>query len=331
MKHLLHIGFPKTGSTYLQQWFARHPQLQYEQNGICGFGGATGILAWSNTTPDVNVEWLVTSHEAFVFPLAYGRPFDMEVDEMLESITHTDAVSEAQGKVGNLMQQMLPEAQVLIVTRGYDGMLHSIYYQYLRVGGTLSFNGFFDRYYEVLLEWLNYDHVIRTYQDNFGADNVLILPFELLREDESQFQDVVRTWLQVDEFPVTLGVVNAAYDQTSMNFILCLARVVKRLGMMLPINRRRVLFPWFTRRFVDSRVCRMCSRLIGGVLPDRIGPRNISPNALRTFAERGSLLPGLPFYDRFEAAYLLDSPEATAIAGIANSDEAPNSKSHLSV
>ena len=26
-KHFIHIGYPKAGSTYLQEWFKAHPQL----------------------------------------------------------------------------------------------------------------------------------------------------------------------------------------------------------------------------------------------------------------------------------------------------------------
>jgi hypothetical protein len=36
-RHLVHIGYPKAGSTYLQRWFASHPQLAYREGGIAGF------------------------------------------------------------------------------------------------------------------------------------------------------------------------------------------------------------------------------------------------------------------------------------------------------
>src|SRR5262249_37217403 len=35
--HLIHIGYPKTGSNFLRAWFAQHPQLAYADGGIAGF------------------------------------------------------------------------------------------------------------------------------------------------------------------------------------------------------------------------------------------------------------------------------------------------------
>jgi|GEM_PF-5080405 len=35
--HLIHIGFPKSGSTFLQEWFRQHPQLFYAPGGLGGF------------------------------------------------------------------------------------------------------------------------------------------------------------------------------------------------------------------------------------------------------------------------------------------------------
>ena len=34
--HLIHIGFPKAASTFLQHWFDRHPEIAYRPGGLAG-------------------------------------------------------------------------------------------------------------------------------------------------------------------------------------------------------------------------------------------------------------------------------------------------------
>jgi hypothetical protein len=40
--HLIHIGYPKAGSTFLQESFASHPELAYRKGAIAGFAGYRG-------------------------------------------------------------------------------------------------------------------------------------------------------------------------------------------------------------------------------------------------------------------------------------------------
>src|SRR3954467_7065515 len=68
-RHLIHIGFPKAGSTFLQHWFAAHPQIAYAKGGNAGIEGAFAIVD-AALSPAAPQRWRVTSAEALTAPLA---------------------------------------------------------------------------------------------------------------------------------------------------------------------------------------------------------------------------------------------------------------------
>ena len=51
-KMLLHIGYSKAGSSFLQKWFKEHPQLRYAPRGLAGFDTVCGIIDVALDNPD---------------------------------------------------------------------------------------------------------------------------------------------------------------------------------------------------------------------------------------------------------------------------------------
>ena len=43
-EHLIHIGYPKAGSTLLRQWFEAHPQILYASGGLAGFDSVIDLM-----------------------------------------------------------------------------------------------------------------------------------------------------------------------------------------------------------------------------------------------------------------------------------------------
>ena len=67
--HLIHIGYPKTGSNFLRRWFAAHPDLAYIEGGIGGFAGVLDI-AREGVSPHPDAAYRVTSAEGLATPHA---------------------------------------------------------------------------------------------------------------------------------------------------------------------------------------------------------------------------------------------------------------------
>jgi hypothetical protein len=87
-----------------------------------------------------------------------------------------------------------PQARVLIIIREQAAMLESFYSQYVSDGGVLPFSKLIRPMSRVLrrapefdIDYLCYDNLVGCYRSLFGADRVLVLPFELLTSDPARF------------------------------------------------------------------------------------------------------------------------------------------------
>jgi hypothetical protein len=64
--HLIHVGFPKTGSTYLQHWFANHPQIEFRTGQLAGCDSVHDLVEQISSPRPRGVR--VTSCQNFSMP-----------------------------------------------------------------------------------------------------------------------------------------------------------------------------------------------------------------------------------------------------------------------
>jgi len=65
----------------------------------------------------------------------------MRVDEPGQRSSSAERFSAKQREVCEILRTLFPRSLVLVVTRGYRGMVRSAYSQYVRSGGTLDLPG----------------------------------------------------------------------------------------------------------------------------------------------------------------------------------------------
>jgi hypothetical protein len=58
-RHLIHVGYSKAGSTFLQAWFERHPELRFAPGGLGGFNDVDEL----SRPPGREYKYYVTSFE----------------------------------------------------------------------------------------------------------------------------------------------------------------------------------------------------------------------------------------------------------------------------
>lgn len=211
--HLLHVGYPKTGSNFLRRWFRDHPQLAYSEGGIAGFQSVYDI-ARQGAAPQEDVRYRVTSSESIVL-----------------SDTRTDP-AEAQERTCTLLADLFPNAHVLIVTRGFRSMIFSSYSQFIRSGADVTLEEFVA--HPLLGQPWDYDRVLAMYERAFGAEKVIVLPYELLRDDADRFVRALEERLGLTHQAAKPGRVNTSLSAAEMYWYPRWTRVVQRL----PIGSR---------------------------------------------------------------------------------------------
>lgn len=187
---LLHIGYHKTGSTYLQDHFFKP---------LNGFSSEIG----QNRTRIVR---------DFVFPdnfyfdsrecRALYQPFiDNATERGLCFVLSHERLSGYppsggydRALIAQRLAQTFPESRVLIIIREQVSLIRSIYSQSITDGGDLSLSRFLQSPEPKLgrspgfrKEVYEFDRLISHYTQLFGEENVLVLPFEMMVQDLADF------------------------------------------------------------------------------------------------------------------------------------------------
>lgn len=150
-----HIGFPKTGSTFLQHDI--FPRLENVKL-------FTPDLNNYYNTPEDNIINLYSSEGAI------GNPFTGNTEEAFNRL--------------NILKTKFPNTKIIMICRQKKKeWILSIYNQYVKGGGKLSFKQWFKKIFDI--NFLNYDIFIQHIQHHFNK--TLILDYELLKENHYSF------------------------------------------------------------------------------------------------------------------------------------------------
>lgn len=204
-KTLIHIGYQKTASTWLQTQFFNHPDLRFNT---------------PFTSREIK-EKIIHPH-AFLFDPTLLQTFLEErvsaIPDNETLLISTESISGSFFSDGsdaferaNRIKTLFPDATILINIREQQAMLRSSYKHYVKVLGTLS-----------IKEWLNasnrntkaklaifnpiryqYHYLISHYQSLFGRNNVLVLPCEQLWQSPELFAQKIADFAEID-LPITV-------------------------------------------------------------------------------------------------------------------------------
>ena len=224
MRHLVHIGYPKAGSTYLQRWFEAHPQLAYAEGGIAGFSSGYALVHEAAASQSES-SYRVTSLETLSIPGLDAGNASVDYDRYA-----TFDMAAAQSRVCSLLAALFRDVTVLIVTRGFRSVIRSALSQYARTGGDADvlqlIGGKGDHELTVVY---HYDRLISEYVLAFGSENVIVMPFELLRDDADAFIRMLATKLGVEPVAAPTGRVNEGISPEELYWYPRLTRFVRRL------------------------------------------------------------------------------------------------------
>ena len=187
---LIHIGYHKTGTTWLQQDLFGEPTL-------FGFGPMA---------PQAVIDEAFIGGNPFTFDPKHARDLVMPSIAEAESIGNVPVISHEplcglptlngfdSKTIADRLHATFPNARILIAIREQRSMMLSVYKQYVATSGTNSLKRMWREYAPEErrrpfpgLDVFEYHHLIAYYQELFGRDHVLVLPFEHLTQDATAF------------------------------------------------------------------------------------------------------------------------------------------------
>lgn len=320
-RHLIHIGYPKAGSTFLQAWFARHPALRYATGGLGGFGDVYQLCR----EPDTRCAYYVTSYEGLSSPNQSAG--EILLSDGTEMRTPAEDFRRAQADVCAVLRDLYPDARILVVTRGFRGIIMSGYSQYVRTGGAQRLDEMcadLARRPEAQgVAHYDYDHVIGLYARAFGDENVIVLPYELLRDDAARFLAELEARLELPHVEIAVGRENASLSPEALYWYPRLSRVVQAVAARLGERWSRALRRRHVRLTFDDRL-RPLVRMLGRVWPGRrMTGADFPVEVLHHCAGQAERLRGDPLYAPYAADYLWTDAALTATRADAGAGAGP--------
>lgn len=196
---LIHIGFHKTGSTWLQNHLFHSDSssfisLSSNTNGPSSLAEKfiyddDGYLLNSFDSNKEKLKEALNSIQ-YLAPNNKNNAYYTISHERLSGNPHSSGFDAS--IIGRRLYDVFPKAKILIVIREQRSWLLSNYFQYLAMGGTHSLSKYLNIKYDGKRPGfspghLQYHHLISFYYHTFGKDNVLVLPYELFDSDKGGF------------------------------------------------------------------------------------------------------------------------------------------------
>lgn len=268
MNIFIHIGYHKTGTTYLQEVI--FPKLE-----------------------DVNFIWAKKNLELF-FKLRFQDPLNFDVNtakadfqkcmdgNKINLISSEDLSGDHKYKyinnknIADKLHALFPRAKIIVTIRNQLDLLISMYMQIISAGGTMmsfknrigykkgKFNpSYFIFDHRVNLEMFKFNNLINYYAEKFGKENILILLFEEFCQDKRRYLGKIFDFMGIKhryDFDGIDSVINRSYGANQA----AIARIVNGI-LFSSFVRNTLIKPLTTsslRRLVTPKIKRTLKKIL---------------------------------------------------------------------
>lgn len=230
----LHIGLPKTGTTFLQRQI---------------FPNLDGIFDVYNEAPEV-FSWIRDALETTNTEIERSGLMDriqrrlavIREDKILishENISGNGVLDHADIQLrAERLKELFPAAKIIVTLRRQADFIESLYKQSLHNFWSIPVSDFLIEDQSrppppinqphVKLSSTNWRALVRAFATAFGQENVLILVYEELNKDRRRFLDTLYAFLGVAPyFPDAVGSHNKSYSALSCRLAYFLNRFVR--------------------------------------------------------------------------------------------------------
>ena len=267
---LLHVGYIKTGSTWLQRRLFSKPEIGIFQPGQQSRSALISNFVVCNDY-DFDAESVRRSLSEIWHAHGSGNCLPVWSDETLLGNPLQRLYN---GRpVADKLHDVFPQARVLICIRRQEDIAVSMYRQHIHEGGRHTFEMFIGTGHELesftpILrpDFLEYHHSISYYQGLFGQDRVLVLPLELLRQNAEDFIGRIARFAELSRIDVDGKTAeNVGMGSVALN-------ILRRLNMFVLINPLSPLRE--NRRYqLVNKVVRKFDKIVPSTINRRLDAR----------------------------------------------------------
>ena len=195
---LIHIGFHKTGTTWLQNKLFYSGNKYFEilsrkDKGPCTLGEKfykddNGFLLSSFNFNEKDINKEINEILKNALPIK-----DKKYVLSHERLSGNPHVSGFDSKIiADRLHLIFPKGKIFLMVREQSSFIISSYFQYLFAGGTNSLKEYLNENYDgrkpgFSPNHIAYNNLINYYIKLFGKSNVLVLPFEMFRDNNTLF------------------------------------------------------------------------------------------------------------------------------------------------
>lgn len=196
-KIVLHIGYHKTATSWLQKKFFENDELPI--NALARYEDRakwlTEILKPDYTyCPEVLKGYINENYKrGSINVLSIERLSGYPITGGYDSYT-----------LAHRLHDLIPDAKVIISTREPKSMIKAAYIEYLKANGAETLpellktkRNVFLRKPTFNLAFFKYQHLINTYDKLFCSSNVLLLPIELLQDKPSLYIELLASFMGI--------------------------------------------------------------------------------------------------------------------------------------
>jgi len=287
---LIHAGYPKTASSWLDRFLFRDPRLGFLNP--FEHGEMRALLIYPDPL-GFDVEFCRSRLRPLVDRVRIEGLVPVLTAERLSGSPHSGGYDSKE--LADRLAAVFPGAHVLMVIREQRSMILSTYKQYVRHGGTCSPQSYVmpperERARVPLFDLCHFEYhrLIGYYFGLFGRSNVLVLPYELFRGSPSDY--VSRIMLFCDLEPND-GVIQTLPVATEHHPSLSafMTAFLRRLNLVVAARGRlnpHILVPVSLRRhrrirssllsmdsFVPPSVKERCERVLNAQIEEMVGDR----------------------------------------------------------
>lgn len=192
---LIHIGYHKTGTTFLQ-------------TGLFSSAAAGFVSPWLQ--PDIrrdivlcsdfqwNASTVRQSFSAGRTTAEHSGIVPVMSDERLSGSPHAGGFDSA--RTARRLAEVFPDAKILIGIRKQADAIYSTFQQYVRNGGSAKIEKYFEPRHHAEIpqfrfEHWEYHHLVALYQELFSPERVLVLAHEQLRVNPQTWTEQIQTFV----------------------------------------------------------------------------------------------------------------------------------------